>query len=710
MYGVVVNDSQSKYLNRELSWLEFNQRVLDEARDPGVPLLERLKFLAITATNLDEFFMVRVGGLQMLAEQGNQRPDPAGLTPSQQLSAISHRVHRMVAEQYDILSQELQPQLAEAGIRQVRPGELSPRQHRVAEQIFADEISAILTPMGVFADGDFPLLANQALVVCARLAAPPEDANNPPFALIPLGKSISRFITLPTEGRYEYMLLEDLVAMFIDRFFPGESVQECALVRVTRNADLSIREDQAADLLSEMEEVLDARRRSDCVRLELAAHASPRMRAFLQQRLEVGHEDTYLIPGPLDLAAYLRLTERPGLEELKYEPWPPRPSPDVDPRESMFDTIARRDVLLYHPYESFEPVMRFVEEAAADPDVLAIKQILYRTSHNSPIVASLIRAAENRKSVAAVVELKARFDEARNIEWARSLEEAGVQVIYGVRGLKTHAKLCLVVRREPHGIQRYAHFSTGNYNEQTSRIYSDACLFTCSDELTADASAFFNAITGYSQPERFHKLEAAPLNLRERLLEMIEVEARRKRHGKKAQIMVKLNSLVDPAIIDALYQASQAGVRIQLNVRGICCLRPGVPGLSETIQVISIVDRFLEHARIFYFYHGGDERVFLSSADWMPRNLDRRVELMVPIEDPRCRDRLMAILETYFDDTVKARSLLPDGTYQRVAPPGRRRPLRAQEALYRQVCEAVLAAQHAQPTIFDPHRAAGAES
>jgi polyphosphate kinase len=404
----------------------------------------------------------------------------------------------------------------------------------------------------------------------------------------------------------------------------------------------------------------------------------------------------------------MQLTELAGFEALKYEPWPPQRSPEIDQGAKMFEILGRGDVLLYHPYESFDPVLRLVEEAAADPDVLAIKQILYRTSRKSPIVAALARAAQRGKYVTVIVELKARFDEARNIEWARSLEEHGVQVIYGVKGLKTHAKTCIIVRREPHGVIRYVHFGTGNYNEITARLYSDASLLTASDELGADAVAFFNAITGYSQPQRYRKIEAAPTGLRQRIIELIDSETHRRKEGQNAFIDAKVNSLVDPEIINALYAASQAGVPVRLNVRGVCCLKPGVPELSENISVVSIVDRYLEHSRILHFHHGGDDLVFISSADWMPRNLDRRIELLVPVEDQAAKSRLIAILETYFDDNVKARNLQPDGSYKRVKA-GRKKPRRSQEILYEEVCRRVREAEQSQTTTFEPHRAPGTD-
>jgi polyphosphate kinase len=696
-----------RFFNRELSWLEFNQRVLEEAQDLQIPLLERLKFLAITASNLDEFFMVRVGGLQILREQGNNKPDPAGMTPEAQLLAIQARTSLMMQEQYNCFLNVLEPALAEAGIRRLSPRELSDKQATLVRRIFEDEIYPVLTPIAVEPDHHFPLLVNQTLNVCVRLAPRPKESR-PRFALIPFGRLERRFLTLQSEGGYAYMLLEDAVALHVEQFFTGEQVDECVPFRISRNADLGLREDQAADLLAEMEEVLDARRLSDCVHLDIASGASPAVREFLQQGLEIADDQVAIAPGPLDLGAFMRLAELSGFEGLKYEAWPPKPSPDVDLRSSMFDVIARRDVLLHHPYESFEPVLRLVEEAADDPDVLAIKQTLYRTSRHSPIVSALCRAAEKGKHVTAIVELKARFDEERNIEWAKSLEQAAVQVIYGVKGLKTHAKICVIVRREPHGIQRYIHFGTGNYNEITARMYGDVSYMTCDEELGADATSFFNAISGYSQPQQFRKIEAAPLGLRDKLLEMIENETHRKKEGQRAHIAAKLNSLVDPDIIEALYVASQAGVKIRLNVRGICCLCPGIEGLSENITVVSIVDRYLEHSRIVYFYHGGDERIYISSADWMPRNLDRRVELLVPVDDAPSRKRLIKILDTYFRDTEKARRLRPDGSYERVNSSQRKkRRLRAQEAFYEEARDTLKRVEQSRRTTFEPYRAHG---
>ena len=745
--------AEPRFFNRELSWLEFNQRVLDEAGDASIPLLERLKFLAITASNLDEFTMVRVGSLQVLEAEGDMRPDPVGLTTTQQLKAIGERMQSFMAQQYRCLLSDLEPALAAAGMRRVQPNELTERQAHHVERLFDQEVFPILTPLAVACPQDspidtlnpssaetptrkakgtkkksaaakasdllasssdtsanfdaprFPPLINNSISLCVRLA-PNNESSLPRYAIVPFGRNRQRFITLPAESGFSYILLEDVVSMFLGKFFPGESIVESVAFRLTRNADMELKEDQASDLLSKMQEIVNARRQGDCVRLELANHASAQLREFLEDAIDVSDRWVFLAPGPLDLAAYFRLCDSQGFEALRYEPWPSLPSPQISPTESLFETISRQDVMLCHPYESFDTVVRLLDEAADDPDVLAIKQTLYRTSANSPIVAALKRAAQKGKYVTAVVELKARFDEQRNIEWARDLERADVQVVYGVRGLKTHAKICLIVRREPQGIQRYVHFGTGNYNEITSRIYSDVSLISCNDDLGSDATAFFNAVTGYSQPQRFRQIEMAPLGLREKLLEMIEAEIDRKRHKQRALIIGKLNALVDEKMIEALYAASQAGVKVRLSIRGVCCLRPGVPGLSENITVTGVIDRFLEHARILYFYHGGDERVFISSADWMPRNLDRRVELLVPVEDKTCRRNLITMLKTILADNVKARRLQSDGRYEHVRASGTAIPVRSQEALYRRTSEAIEDASRAALATFEPHRAA----
>ena len=694
--------SDSQMLNRELSWLEFNSRVLEEARDATVPLLERLKFLAISSSNLDEFFMVRVGGLQQLLEEGKSAFDPSGLTTEQQLAEISRRTQRLVADQYQCLLKELDPELSAAGIQRVRVEALHPEQLAHVERIFTHDLYPLISPVAVKMLAAFPLLPGLRMNLLVRLEPDKESQQTPRFAVMHLPRTLARFIAVPDPAKYTCVPLEEIIGAFIARCFPGETVVECVPFRITRNAGLAVREDQAGDLLGHMREVLDARKRSNCVRLEVDERISEVALAFLRQALRINFEQIYKVPGPIDLSAFWALVKLPGLDKFKDTAWPPQPSPDIPPDTAMFDVIARKDVLLFHPFQSFEPVVRFIEQAADDPDVLAIKQILYRTNENSRIVAALARAAGRGKLVTALVELKARFDEARNIEWAEALEHAGVQVIYGLKRLKVHAKLCIVVRREPTGIRRYMHFGTGNYNEVTARIYSDVGLMTCNEDFAADATAFFNAITGYSQPIQYRKIEAAPHGLLPRVIELIESETERCKQGQKAHIMAKLNALVHRDVIEALYRASQGGVKIDLNIRGVCCLRPGVPGLSENITVTSILDRYLEHSRVFYFLHGGEERVFISSADWMPRNLDRRVELLVPVEDPACRSRLISVLKTCMRDTVKARRLLPDGSYERVKPARRGKLLRSQEVFYRRACEAAQQAQKNLYMVFEP--------
>lgn len=704
----MTDSDECRFFNRELSWLEFNQRVLEEAQNPSLPLLERLKFLAITASNLDEFFMVRVGGLQALQARRSQVRDSTGMTPEEQLAAISERAHALARDQYSCYLEQLEPAFGDAGIQRLRMAELTAKQTQFVQQFFADEITALVAPLAVESPESFPTLTGNTISMCVRLERPSkvDDGLETRYVVLPFGRILTRFVTLPSEGTYSFVLLEELVAQFVGEFFPKETVLECVAFRATRNADMAIREDLAGDLLQQMQQLLVARRESDFARLEIADDASSEVVEFLQECLGVEEPDTYHIPGPLDLTHFFQIADAGTGDGNRYEDWPPLQSPLIDPTESLFETISRQDVMLYHPYESFDPVVRFLEEAAVDPDVLAIKQTLYRTSRNSPILAALVKAAENGKHVTVIIELKARFDEARNIQGAQALEQAGVQVFYGVKGLKTHAKICIVVRREPQGIQRYLHFGTGNYNESTARLYSDVSLLTCDEDLGADAVSFFNAVTGYSLPQTMHGLSAAPVTLRDRLAEMIEAEIQFKRQRQKSGITIKVNSLVDPQMIELLYRASQAGVKVRLNIRGICCLRPGVPGLSENIEVVSVVDRLLEHARILHFRHGGDNRVFISSADWMGRSLDRRVELLVPVEDDRSRHRLMEILECYFKDYVKGRRLHSDGTY---AVPAKRRSsglkMPAQEWLYRETCRVAELASQSRQAVFEPHRA-----
>lgn len=691
------------YINRELSWLEFNQRVLNQAKYEKVPGLERLKFLAITASNMDEFFMVRVGGLQLQQAQQIQAPDPSGATVTQQLEAIYDRVDKIISDQYDCFLNSIEPVLQQQGITRVICAQANALCKEALQRYFEQEIYPVLSPMDLDPDAPFPLLSNLGFYLCVRMASGEQDTPHR-FAFIPIGKLLPRLIKIPGErGTYTYALIEDVVSYFVEQYYPGKRVEECTAFRVTRNADVSVREDSASDLILGMEEVLSSRRSADFVRLEIDSKVSEATLDFLVRNLVLKPRDLFKIPGPLDLSALMSVTEIEGFPLLRDTVWPPQRSPQIDSTKSMFENIAQQDLLLCHPYESFEPIVRLIEEAANDPDVLAIKQTLYRTSRKSPIVASLKKAAELGKYVTVVVELKARFDEARNMVWARELERSGVQVVYGVRGLKTHAKICIVVRREIDGIVRYVHFGTGNYNESTARMYSDISYLTRDESLGKDASAFFNAITGYSQPQPYEKLESAPLGLRKKLVSLIEEETQRRLQGQKAFIYAKLNALVDPEIIQALYRASQAGVTIRLNIRGICCLKPGVRGVSDNITVISIVDRFLEHARILHFSHGGQDSVFISSADWMPRSLDRRIELLTPVEDEAAKRKLMEILATYFQDNQNAWKLLPDGSYERLEPGVGQVKLRAQKLLYQSSVDSVKAAELATRSKFEPH-------
>lgn len=713
----------SPYVNRELSWLEFNQRVLEQAADTSLPLLERAKFLAITSSNLDEFTMVRVGSLKLQYERNSMVRDPSGRTVSEQLQAVATRCKEIVARQYQVLRESLEPLLAQSEIQRIDLNACSDRCLEAADARFHNDVLAVLSPQAVFEERPFPLLQGLGVHLCVRLKTNPHSGRSLQqmdsgvsdrdsgdsdqtdqewdYAIIPLGRTVPRILPMPTDRGHAYVLLEELVGHYVEDFFPGREVEECIAFRITRNADVELREDSAADLMVGMEEVLESRRQSRVVRLEYSAGASDPMLAFLSEKMELRSQELFPIDGPLDLTYLFTLHGLEGFDYLRDKAWPPQGSPQIEPSEPMFTNIAREDLLMVHPYESFDPIVRLIEEAAIDPDVLAIKQVLYRTSRNSPVVSALKRAAEHGKYVSVIVELKARFDEARNIEWAREMEKAGVQVIYGIRGLKTHAKVCIIVRRESRGIVRYMHFGTGNYNEVTANLYSDVSLLTCNDQLGADATAFFNAVTGASQPQKLQHLAAAPVSLRNRILGLIENETSRCLEGQRAEIIAKINALVDTQVIDALYRASQVGVKIQLNVRGVCCLKPGVKGLSENIRVVSIVDRFLEHARIIYFRHGGAPELFISSADWMPRNLDRRVELLIPVDDGSCREKLINTLQAYFKDDTNTWVMQSDGSYKRVRP--KEVTFRAQEQLYQRACEAMRDIKQNRLSRFEPH-------
>jgi polyphosphate kinase len=649
--------------------------------------------------------MVRVGGLKSAHEQGLSVQDPTGLSLEEQMDQVAGRVRAMVAAQYRCLAQDVEPALRRHGIVRLGPESLAAAEREYLEGHFRQRLEPVVSPAAVGGHRRMPLVRNLGLNLVVRVRPNPQTRRGHRLAVLPVDTSVERLVVVPGGTGFRFMLVEDLVRLFGHRLFVGEEVAECIAFRIARNADMAVDEDGDIDLLSGMTRVLRERRRGECVRLEVEAGASALIRGYLKRQFGVDERDLYEVPGPLDLTLLHGVAAAKGCDDLRYPPWPPVLPPAIDPSRSMFEQIARRDILLLHPFESFEPVTRLVEEAAEDPAVMAIKMTLYRTSREGRVVQALGRAALNGKYVTALVELKARFDEARNIRWARELEEEGVQVIHGVRGLKTHAKVCLIVRREPAGTVRYLHFGTGNYNETTARQYTDISLLTCNEVLGRDATAFFNAVTGYSVERNLQALAMAPSGLRQRLLELIRDETSRRSEGKRAEITAKMNSLVDRSLIDALYKASQAGVRVRLNVRGICCLRPGVPGLSENISVVSVVDRFLEHSRVFHFRHGGEDLVFISSADWMPRNLDRRVELLVPVADAGLRRRLVHLLEVCCADRVKGREILPDGRY-RLRAPDSPQAVASQEGLYREALELQRDELQHQRAAFEPREPA----
>jgi len=665
------------FFNRELSWLDFNARVLEEANDRTNALLDRLKFASIVCSNLDEFFMVRVADLKDRVSDGDARPDPSGLTPAQQLTRISDKAHTLVAALYQTLHKEILPGLTRQGVR-LAGREVLPADGHSAQ--FEEEIFPSLTPLAIDASRPFPMLANLSLNL-AVLLAPAAEGEEPRLAVVQVPARVPRLQPRPGGEGLTFVWVEELIRANLPALFPGQKVLESTVFRVTRDAGLDLDDEGGMPYVEAILEELKKRRSSGVVRLEVLDGVSGQLLAIIAGRLKVREQDVYRVPGPIDPRGIESLQDRPELQGLKTPLPRPQEPPETETQEDLFALLAERDLLLHHPYDSFDPVVRFVSQAADDPDVLAIKMTLYRTSGDSPIAVALARAAENGKQVTAIVELMARFDEDSNIRWARRLEESGAHVIYGVRGLKTHAKICLVVRREPDGIRRYVHLGTGNYNDRTARLYTDLALMTSEPRVGEDASVFFNTLTGYSDPPRMRRLVMAPISLRRRFLDLIRREKRRAESGQAAEITAKMNSLVDPEIVRALYQASQAGVRIRLNVRGVCCLRPGQKGLSETIEVVSILDHFLEHARVFHFRNGGDEEVWLSSADWMTRNLDRRIELAFPVEQPELRRRVQEGLETMFQDNVKARRLMPDGTWRRAKPARGEQPFRAQEVL-----------------------------
>jgi polyphosphate kinase len=664
-------DDPSLYVNRELSWLEFNRRVLEEAQDRQVPLLERLKFLAIFGSNLDEFFMVRVGGLQQKLQAGIERGSGADrMPPLEQLERIRQVVWQLLEAQYKCFREEVLPALERENIVIRGDKDLSNADRKHLYDVFHRQVFPVLTPLAIDPGHPFPHLLNKSLNLAVLLRRPHDEEQL--FALVQVPAVLPRFIPLPSDKGHAFAPLETVIRLHLVDLFPGMKLLSHTVFRVSRDSEYEIDDDEVEDLLKTIEEEVRKRRRGAAVRLEIEADARSEIEHFLTAALDLDSADVYRIPGMLDLTGLFQVHGLPGYAPLRDPQFVPQPVVDFVQAGNPWSAIRARDILVHHPYESFGPVVDFIEAAARDERVLAIKQTLYRTSSDSPIVHALQRAADNGKQVTALIELKARLDEERNILWARELEKAGVHVVFGFVGLKTHCKVALVVRREDDGIRRYVHLSTGNYNPQTARIYTDLGFFTCNPDLCEDASALFNHLTGYGELPQWRKLVVAPSRLQSFMVEKIEQEIAHQKAGREGRIIAKMNGLLEPVIVQALYRASQAGVRIDLICRGICALRPGLPGVSDNIRVISIVDRFLEHSRIFYFGNGGDPQVYTGSADWMDRNLSRRVEVVFPIEQPDLKQRLIGeILVTSLEDNVKARELLADGSHRRVtAKPG----------------------------------------
>ena len=687
------NRGEQSYLNRELSWLSFNERVLEESIDPNNPLLEQLKFIAITSSNLDEFFMIRVAGLRHQKENNITRKDIAGMLPEEQLQEISETAQRLVSKQYMYLKQVLNA-LEREGLFFVKPWNITKKQYQWLKEYFEREISPVITPMAVDSSHPFPFLASKSLnlaLLLEKIERVGDDDNDIDVktAIVPVPAVLDRIISLPDDEAYPkkhaFVLLEDVIRHFAQNLFMGYDLLEARAFRITRDADLYIDEEDAQDLVVEVERQLKKRQKGEAVRIEFERGTSRFMQRFMTQSMNLEKEDLYEIDGPLDTTVYFSFCGIKGYDTLRYEfAYPHTPWSMIQSTENnIFDMIREKDMLVHLPYESFdESVVNFVMSAATDPDVLAIKQTLYRVSSKSPIILALEKAAQNGKQVTVLMEVKARFDEENNIHMARRLEKAGCHVIYGLKGLKTHSKITMVVRREDAGIRRYVHLATGNYNGKTARMYTDCGIFTCNDEYGDDASRFFNLISGYSDPPIWNKFIVAPLNLREKIMELIDREIEFAKQGEEAYIIGKMNSLLDKEVIAKLYEASAAGVRIDLIVRGICTLRPSIAGVSDNITVRSVVGRFLEHHRLFYFHNGGNESLFLSSADWMPRNLNERVELMIPIEDKRHKERVKGILDLYLEDTLKAHIMRADGSYRKIND--REHPISAQEELMKE--------------------------
>ena len=666
------------YLNRELSWLRFDERILGEAKDRTIPLFERLKFLSIVSSNLDEFYMVRVASLKDMVDAGYTKKDIAGMTPKQQLAAISEKTHELVASQYSTYNRSLIPALSETGLTILRSHEeLTAEEAEYVDEYFEENVYPVLTPMAVDSSRPFPLIRNKSLNIGAlvkRKKTGKKDGNGKnggksgsvaetEFATVQVPGVLNRIVPLPCKDGKKIIFLEEVIERNISKLFLNYDVICASPFRIMRNADLSIDEDEAEDLLKEIEKQVKRRQWGKAIRLEVQDSVPKKLLKILVDELQIEEEDIFRIDGTVDLTVFMKVYGLEGFEDYKLKRFEPIPVYDINPDEDIFTSIRKKDILMHHPYESFEPVVNFIKEAARDKDVLAIKQTLYRVSGNSPIIAALEEAAENGKQVSVLVELKARFDEENNIVWAKRLEKAGCHVIYGLVGLKTHSKITLVVRREEDGIRRYVHLATGNYNDATAKLYTDLGMFTCNEAIGEDATAVFNMLSGYSEPQGWNKLSLAPIWMKDKFLSLIGRETEHAVNGEEGRIIAKMNSLCDQDIIMALYEASNAGVKIDLIVRGICCLKVGIPGISDNIIVHSIVGNFLEHSRIYYFKNGGNEEYYLSSADWMPRNLERRVEILFPVENAELTARLMHILSAELQDNLKAYILQPDGTY-----------------------------------------------
>ena len=684
------------YINRELSWLEFDRRCLNEARNKENPLMERLNFLSITASNLDEFFMVRVASLEDMLDSNYTKRDIAGMTAQEQLTAIFAATHDFVDLQYSTLNRQILPALREAGIVLVKScDQLTPKEKSFVDEYFESEVYPVITPMAVDSSRPFPLIQNKSLNLGALVRRKDHSGpgilthtkkgkkgvkagkENLEFAMVQIPSVLPRILVLPKEDSSgeekdkaqttRVILLGEILRDHLGALFQSYDVVCANHFRITRSADMDIDEDEAEDLLKEIEKSLQQRRRGEAIRLEVEKDADESLVQFLSEELQLTEQEIFRIDGPIDLTFLSKLRKVEGYEELREHRYlPPQEVPALPKGCDIFAQIRKGDIFLHHPYETFQPVVDFIANAAADPEVLAIKQTLYRVSGNSPIVAALARAAYAGKQVTVLVELKARFDEENNIVWARMLEKSGAHVIYGLVGLKTHSKITLVVRREEEGIRRYVHLGTGNYNDTTAKLYTDVGLLTCRESIGEDATAVFNMISGYSEPRYWNKLILAPLWMKNRFVQLIGREEERARRGEPARIIAKMNSLCDPDIIEALYKASAAGVRIELIVRGICCLKVGIPGVSENITVRSIVGNFLEHSRIYMFGEGSNAEFYAGSADWMPRNLERRIEIIFPLEDEAVKEKAWHILETELRDTEQASIMQPDGSYERV--------------------------------------------